>query len=138
MLGEIYREAVVASYEEKIVTLTRDVDAFKKELIAKQEQIRIAEIELTTSKEEVVKLVDKVSEMTDGDMHTQEDVNRAVDQKVAEELQKFWDETDANDAKEAAKASDTADEYDAKIVAAICKYVDKQLRWSANLSSKAT
>ena len=44
---------------------------------------------------------------------------------IAEELQKFWDDSDAKAAKEAAKASDAAGEYAAKIVAATDKYVDK-------------
>jgi len=42
MHGETYWEVVVASYEENIVTLTRDVDAFKQELAAEHEQRRIA------------------------------------------------------------------------------------------------
>ena len=73
-----------------------------------------------------MKLVDKVSSLAHEDMYTLKDFDFAVDKKLAEELQKFWNESDAKAAKEVAKAADATDDYDEKVIVATAKYNDKR------------
>jgi hypothetical protein len=90
-----------------------------------QECRRLVESELINTKEEVVKLVDKVNDLTEEDRYCIQDFEPAVDKNLAAELAKLWAESDAKVAKDIAKRAVAAGVYAIQLIAATAKYDEK-------------